>query len=348
MSRGNEIKFFAMECELNPKTCGKSVHNVTRYPWVAYFNSSDSPGQSFQFDLPQDFKESVMKFHKPEVKPFENQIPEYWEDEEAQIHHVTDENWEQWRSSHGATSVVFFYAPWCGSCKKMRPTFAEASLRLVEKNESVQMAAIDCTENIVICGQFDVKQFPTAYFFKDAEDEGEVMTLPHSVGGIYKGIQKLVKKDGREVLPFVNEKPEGWGDADSKDVIHLDDEHWMSWRQENPRFFVMMYAPWCGHCTRLKPDFAAASTELLAQKVPLVGVDCTVETEICSKFDVKSYPTLKWFSTSDEYDEGESYSSDWNKDAIVEFVQIKLGQSDDAPQADADDMEEIDSAGDDE
>ena len=54
---------------------------------------------------------------------------------------------------------------------------------------------------------------------------------------------------------------------------------------------VMFYAPWCGHCTAAKPEFARASTVLadndgdgngdgsMASK--LAAVDCTLNNEVC-------------------------------------------------------------------
>jgi len=59
--------------------------------------------------------------------------------------------------------------------------------------------------------------------------------------------------------------------------------------------FVMMYAPWCGHCKRLKPDW-----ERLARQPGVVGlsiskVDCTVSTKICGEHNVQGYPTLLYF-----------------------------------------------------
>ena len=36
------------------------------------------------------------------------------------------------------------------------------------------------------------------------------------------------------------------------------------------------------------------------------AVDCTVSTEVCRKYGVDSYPTLKWFGAADS--NGEEYS----------------------------------------
>lgn len=54
----------------------------------------------------------------------------------------------------------------------------------------------------------------------------------------------------------------------------------------------------CGHCKRLKPEYAKAAEELKINDPPvyLAKVDCTeAGKDSCTKHSVSGYPTLKIF-----------------------------------------------------
>lgn len=67
----------------------------------------------------------------------------------------------------------------------------------------------------------------------------------------------------------------------------------------------------CGHCKRLKPEFAKAADILRSEDPPiaLLQVDCDGEgKEICQRYQVQGYPTLKTFKKSLALDKPEAYN----------------------------------------
>ncbi|OWF52560.1 protein disulfide-isomerase TMX3-like [Mizuhopecten yessoensis] len=59
--------------------------------------------------------------------------------------------------------LVEFYAPWCGHCKKLEPTFHQVSMSL--RNTPVKVGKLDCTRFSSVASEFSVKGFPTIKFF---------------------------------------------------------------------------------------------------------------------------------------------------------------------------------------
>lgn len=56
----------------------------------------------------------------------------------------------------------------------------------------------------------------------------------------------------------------------------------------------------CGHCKRLKPEYAKAGELLRGEDIALAKVDCTEGgKETCSKFGISGYPTLKIFKNGE-------------------------------------------------
>ena len=58
---------------------------------------------------------------------------------------------------------------------------------------------------------------------------------------------------------------------------------------------ILVFAPWCGHCKALAPEYEEAATTLKEKGIKLVKVDCTEEADLCQTHGVEGYPTLKIF-----------------------------------------------------
>ncbi|PWN23803.1 hypothetical protein BCV69DRAFT_265077 [Microstroma glucosiphilum] len=88
---------------------------------------------------------------------------------------------------------------------------------------------------------------------------------------------------------------------------------------------VEFFAPWCGHCKKLEPKFAAAAAAFAHQpgKVLIAKVDADKNKDLGRKYDIKGYPTLLFFpANSDNF---EVYKGPRETDAMVQFINEKTG-----------------------
>ncbi|XP_051917098.1 protein disulfide-isomerase A3 isoform X2 [Hippocampus zosterae] len=107
----------------------------------------------------------------------------------------------------------------------------------------------------------------------------------------------------------------------ASDVLEFTDDDFESSIENLELILVEFYAPWCGHCKRLAPEYEAAATRLKGI-VPLAKVDCTAHTKTCSKYGVNGYPTLKIFRGGEV---SGPYDGPRSADGIVTFLKKQAG-----------------------
>ncbi|XP_076636047.1 disulfide-isomerase A3 [Colletes latitarsis] len=113
--------------------------------------------------------------------------------------------------------------------------------------------------------------------------------------------------------------------AEDKDVQELTDENFSSTLERQEYTLVMFYAPWCGHCKRLKPEYEKAAKLLLGsdQPITLAKVDCTESgKETCNKYSVNGYPTLKIFFKGDVVSD---YNGPREAAGIAKYMKVQVG-----------------------
>uniref|UniRef100_A0AAQ5YZ86 Protein disulfide-isomerase n=1 Tax=Amphiprion ocellaris TaxID=80972 RepID=A0AAQ5YZ86_AMPOC len=123
--------------------------------------------------------------------------------------------------------------------------------------------------------------------------------------------------------------------AEEEDVLVLKKSNFDEALQAHPNilkiwrhilFFSQLYAPWCGHCKALAPEYAKAAGMLKAEgsEIRLGKVDATEETELAQEYGVRGYPTIKFFKGG-EKESPKEYSAGRQADDIVSWLKKRTG-----------------------
>ncbi|KAG7397440.1 protein disulfide isomerase (PDI) protein [Phytophthora boehmeriae] len=84
-----------------------------------------------------------------------------------------------------------------------------------------------------------------------------------------------------------------YGPKDS--VVVLTDKNFEKEVLQSPDYWLVeFYAPWCGHCKNLEPEYKAAAKKL-KKNARLGAVDATVHQALAQKYQIKGFPTIKEF-----------------------------------------------------
>ncbi|RDW85038.1 protein disulfide-isomerase [Coleophoma cylindrospora] len=105
--------------------------------------------------------------------------------------------------------------------------------------------------------------------------------------------------------------------ASASDVHDLNKDTFKDFVKDNDLVLAEFFAPWCGHCKALAPEYEEAATTLKEKNIKLAKVDCTEQAELCQSFGVEGYPTLKIFRGADNVT---PYSGARKAPAIVSYM----------------------------
>lgn len=118
---------------------------------------------------------------------------------EADVLDLTDADFSS-RVAESETTLVMFYAPWCGHCKKLKPEYAKAAELVRGEDPPIALAKVDCTEGgKETCNKFSVSGYPTLKIFKNGEVSQEY-NGPREAVGIAKYMKSIVGPASKDLL----------------------------------------------------------------------------------------------------------------------------------------------------
>ena len=228
--------------------------------------------------------------------------------------------------------LIEFFAPWCGHCKAFAPEYEKAARAL---KGIFKIGAVDADSEKGLASQFGISGFPTVKFF------GENKNSPIDYPGQRKAedVVSFMMNKAREIS---NSRLKGGSSKKSssnqsnnqkskdvitdKNVVVLDDSTFDDVvYNSKDMWLVEFYAPWCGHCQKLQPEWNQAAAQLQGQ-IKFGKVDATVNTALSQRFGIRGYPTIKIFAPGDNKSDAnaEDYQGPREAAGIVQYALEKL------------------------
>lgn len=206
-----------------------------------------------------------------------------------------------------------FYAPWCGHCKNLAPELAKVGAAVEKtKPQHVVVGKVNCDAHSAVCQKYGVRGYPTLKFFPKGKTEPEEYdrgrTADDLVGFLNDRAGAYLKLD--KPLSFVTAlTPQTFDDIVMDSSKHV---------------LVEFYAPWCGHCKKLEPDYEKVAKAFRLQKnVVVAKVDADKHRDLSQKYGVQGFPTIKYFAAGSSDKKAEDYNLGRTPEDFLKFLNDK-------------------------
>ncbi|RZC80358.1 hypothetical protein C5167_042941 [Papaver somniferum] len=189
--------------------------------------------------------------------------------------------------------LVEFFAPWCGHCKSLTPVWEKAASVL---KGVVTIAALDVDAHQALAQEYGIKGFPTIKVFFPGKPPVDYQGARDA-----KAIVDFASKQVKALITDrLNGKTSSGGSSKKKEPsasVELNSKNFDDMVTKSKDLWIVeFFAPWCGHCKKLAPEWTKASINLKG-KVKLGHVDCDSEKSLMSRFSVQGFPTILVFGS---------------------------------------------------
>uniref|UniRef100_A0A8C7PBJ0 Protein disulfide-isomerase A6 n=1 Tax=Oncorhynchus mykiss TaxID=8022 RepID=A0A8C7PBJ0_ONCMY len=195
--------------------------------------------------------------------------------------------------------LIEFYAPWCGHCQSLTADWKKTATAL---KGIVKVGAVDADQHKSLGGQYGVRGFPSIKIFGANKNKPDDYQGGRSSQAIVDGALNTLRTLVKDRMS--GSGGGGGGGGSKKNVVELTDDNFDRLVLDSGEvWLVEFFAPWCGHCKSLEPEWAAAASAVKEQtkdKVHLGAVDATVHQGLASRYGIRGFPTIKIFKKGEE------------------------------------------------
>jgi len=218
----------------------------------------------------------------------------------------------------GKPALVEFFAPWCGHCKNLAPIYEQLADGFSHAKDKVLIVKVDADgAGKDVAGKHGITGFPTLKWFGPGDS---TKSEPYEGARDLDALAKFVTDKSGVKSKIKPPPPPATLQLDYKnfDEVVYD---------EKKNVLVAFTAPWCGHCKNLKPIFEKVAANFATESNCIVAnfdADAQQNKAIASQFEVRSYPTIKFFSAGDKASPI-AYEGGRSEEAFTEYLNEKCG-----------------------
>ncbi|PYH65544.1 putative disulfide isomerase [Aspergillus vadensis CBS 113365] len=221
---------------------------------------------------------------------------------------VNQKNYDQLIANSNHTSIVEFYAPWCGHCQNLKPAYEKAATNL---DGLAKVAAVNCDDddNKPFCGRMGVQGFPTLKIVTPGKKPGKPRVEDYKGARSAKAIVEAV----------VDRIPNHVKRATDKDL-----NTWLAQDEESPKAILFTEKG------TTSPLLRALAIDFLGS-IQVAQVR-NKETEAVEKFGITEFPTFVLLPGNGQ--DPIVYDGELKKKPMVEFLsQAAAPNPDPAPKS---------------